>query len=84
MTHEISCKELVDMVSGYLEETLSDGERAQFEQHLVECGYCNAYVEQMHLTIKLTHKLAETDTSKPAPDDLLSIFRKWKEEQKPD
>ena len=72
------------MVAGYLEATLSDSERALFEKHLVECGYCNAYVEQMHLTIKLTHKLTEDDVNKPAANELLSIFRKWKEEQNPD
>ena len=82
MTHEISCKELVDMVSGYLEETLSDGERAQFEQHLVECGYCNAYVQQMHLTVTLTRKLSESEVNKPVPEELLNIFRKWKQDQK--
>jgi len=84
MTHEISCKELVDLVADYMEEALSDDARAQFEQHLSECGYCSAYIQQMHVTVKLTHQLAETETDKPAPTEILDIFRKWKQEQKRD
>jgi anti-sigma factor RsiW len=84
MTHELSCKELVDLVADYLEETISDEARTQFEQHLSECGYCSTYVQQMHLTVKLTHQLAEaeSDVEKPAPDELLNLFRKWKQDQK--
>jgi len=84
MTHEISCKQLVDLMADYLEESISDEARAQFEQHLAECGYCSAYVQQMHMTINLTKKLSESEASKPAPSELLDIFRKWKQEQKPD
>ena len=84
MSHEMSCKELVDLVTDYIDESISDEVRAKFEQHLTECGYCNAYVKQMHLTVKLTKKLAESDVNKPVPDELLNIFREWKQEQKPD
>ena len=84
MTHELSCKELVDLVADYLEETISEEARQQFEQHLGECGYCSTYVQQMHLTVKLTHQLAEpeTEVQKPAPDELMTLFRKWKQDQK--
>lgn len=84
MTHEISCKELVDLVADYMDEAISDDARAKFEQHLSECGYCSAYVQQMHLTVKLTNKLTEPEADQPAPDELMNIFRKWKQEQKPD
>jgi len=84
MTHEISCKELVDLVADYMDEAISDDARAKFEQHLSECGYCSAYVQQMHLTVKLTSKLTEPEANQPAPDELMNIFRKWKQEQKPD
>ena len=83
MTHELSCKELVDLVTDYMDETIPDEARAKFEQHLSECGYCNAYVQQMHLTVKLTNTLSEPESPKPAPDELLNIFRKWKQENKP-
>ncbi len=84
MTHQISCKQLVDLVADYMEEALSDEARAGFEQHLSDCGYCTAYVQQMQVTIKLTHKLTESETDKPAPNELLDIFRKWKQDQQLD
>ncbi|MBI1279921.1 MAG: anti-sigma factor [Anaerolineaceae bacterium] len=84
MTHLISCKELVDLVADYMDETISKEARAKFEQHLSECGYCSAYVQQMHMTVKLTSQLSESEGDKPAPDELVDIFRKWKNEQKPD
>ena len=84
MPHEISCKQLVDLVADYLEESISDEARAKFEQHLAECGYCNAYVQQMHMTVKLTKQLSESEINKPAPNELLDIFRQWKQDQKPD
>ena len=83
MTHEISCKHLVDLVADYMEEALSDDARADFEQHLAECGYCSAYIQQMNVTVKLTRQLSE-DEVRPAPKELLDVFRKWKEEQKRD
>jgi len=81
MTHEISCKQLVDLVADYMEEALSDDARAEFEQHLAECGYCSAYIQQLNVTVTLTKKLGEPDINKPAPKALLDIFRKWKQEQ---
>ncbi len=79
MTHEISCKELVDLVTDYLEEALSEEARVKFEQHLSECGYCTAYFKQMQTTITLTGKLAEDNLSLPARDELLNVFRNWKQ-----
>lgn len=59
MTHLISCKELVDLVADYMDESISNEARAKFEEHLSECGYCSAYVQQMHMTVKLTNQLSE-------------------------
>ena len=85
MTHEITCKHLVDLVADYMEEALLDDARAEFEQHLAECGYCTAYVQQLKVTVTLTKALSEEpEIEKPAPKELLDIFRKWKEEQKRD
>lgn len=87
MTHEISCKELVDLVADYMEETLSEEARAQFEQHLSECGYCTNYVQQIKLTVRLTKQMTEAeaaDTDQHTPDEVLNVFRKWKQDHKLD
>ena len=44
---EIVCKELVELVTPYLEDVLPSNERAAIERHLAECDGCRTYVEQM-------------------------------------
>jgi anti-sigma factor RsiW len=74
----ISCRELVELVTAYLEGDLSAGERKRFEAHLSGCDGCTMYVEQMRRTIELTGTLSVEDVSREAEEALLSAFRDWK------
>jgi anti-sigma factor RsiW len=74
----LSCQELVELVTAYLEEKLPDSERMRFDEHLGECGGCRAYVEQMRETIRLTGNLREESISREARDALLAAFRDWR------
>ena len=44
---DMTCKEVVEIVSDYLEDALSAQDRARFEAHLAGCAGCTTYVEQM-------------------------------------
>jgi anti-sigma factor RsiW len=44
---EIACKQLVELVTDYLEGALPEDERRRFEDHLESCPFCVEYVEQM-------------------------------------
>jgi anti-sigma factor RsiW len=48
--NEISCAELVEIITDYLEGTMQEAERRRFEAHLDECPYCVNYLEQVRLT----------------------------------
>ena len=74
----MTCKELVELVTDYLEGALDSQARARFEAHLAECKGCTAYLEQMHKTILLTKQLREDDIQPPVRDELLNVFRNWK------
>ena len=51
-SHEhITCQEVVELVTDYLEGTLGPHETALFEQHLNFCDGCDWYVDQMRTTI---------------------------------
>ena len=76
---ELTCKELVEVVTDYLEGRLSSAERVRFEEHLAFCSWCRTYLEQMRETVRLTGTLAEEDLSPEARDGLLRAFRDWKE-----
>jgi anti-sigma factor RsiW len=74
----MSCQELVELVTDYLEDALSPDERLQFEAHLEECGNCQQYLDQMRATIELTGSLAPESISPEAERTLLDAFRGWR------
>jgi anti-sigma factor RsiW len=77
-TAELSCKELVELVTEYFEDTLPPAERARFEEHLAGCCYCRLYLEQMRQTIHMAGGLTEESAPVAAKEGLLQAFRDWK------
>ncbi|HET9496536.1 MAG TPA: zf-HC2 domain-containing protein [Chloroflexia bacterium] len=80
---ELTCKELVELVTAYLEGALDPPARARFEQHLAECPGCQTYVEQMRTTIRVLGALTEDAIEPEASNALLSVFRDWKRSPSP-
>jgi anti-sigma factor RsiW len=74
----LSCRELVELVTAYLEGELPAGARKRFEAHLSQCDGCSAYLEQMRTTIRLSGMLSVEDVSSEAEQALLHAFRGWK------
>jgi len=74
----MSCKELVELVTEYLEGALPPRERARFEEHLSICAGCQTYLEQMRHTPRTLGQLTEESISSEARDALLQAFRNWK------
>jgi anti-sigma factor RsiW len=74
---EMSCRELVELVTDHLEDRLSLRDRARFEAHLAECEDCETYLEQMRQTIRALGHLPEESLSDGARDALLRAFRDW-------
>lgn len=75
---DLACRELVELVTDYLEERLTEDERVRFEQHLAECDGCRTYLEQMRRIVERAGKLREESISPEARDALLAAFRAWK------
>lgn len=71
----MTCRQLVELVSDYLEGALDARERAAFERHLAVCAGCAAYLEQMRTTITLAGRLREDDLEPAVRDRLLAAFR---------
>lgn len=74
---ELTCKELVEIVSDYLEGALSEGDRERFDAHLADCEGCRRYLDQMRVTIRVVGTLSEEDLDPGARDQLLEVFRAW-------
>ena len=75
---ELSCRELVELVTDYLEDALSPAERVRFEEHLIACAGCQTYLEQMRQTIDVLGRVTEESLEPAARDQLLDLFRNWK------
>ena len=54
---QLSCQELVELVTDYLEGALSPEHTARFEDHISRCSACTIYLEQIRQTIALTGRL---------------------------
>jgi predicted anti-sigma-YlaC factor YlaD len=76
---EMSCRELVEVITDYLEETMAPVDRARFHAHLAECPYCVNYLDQMRNTIDALGGLTEESISSEARGELLEAFRGWRE-----
>lgn len=73
----MTCQELVELVTAYLEGTLPEEARTAFEEHLEECAGCAAYLDQMRATVELLGQLPPASLSVTARDRLLSVFSDW-------
>ncbi len=75
---DMTCQELVELVTMYLEMTLSPEETRRFETHLTICQGCINYLDQMRTTIRTTGALCEDGIPPEVQARLLEAFRDWK------
>ena len=74
----LSCQELVELVTDYLEGALSVEDVNRFERHIAGCDGCTRYLEQIRATIALTGSLTLADLAPEAETALLDAFRNWR------
>jgi len=72
------CRDVVELMTDYLEGALSTAERARFEEHIAGCDGCRAYLEQMRATRMLTGRLAEEPMPESLHDELVAAFKSWR------
>jgi anti-sigma factor RsiW len=75
----LTCQEMVELVTDYLEGRLDDAARQRFEAHVAECDACTLYIEQMRLTIRALGHIPPESISPEAEEELLAAFRNWRE-----
>jgi predicted anti-sigma-YlaC factor YlaD len=77
---DLTCNELVELVTEYLEGALPQNDRLDFEHHLVWCSWCRDYLDQVRTTIELTGTTETEALEPPSPlrEHVLDAFRDWK------
>ncbi len=75
---DIACQQAVELVTDYLEGTLTRRDRRRFEFHLRGCPNCAAYLEQIRTTVRATGAIETEDLTPEARKDLIDLYRRWK------
>ena len=78
MSHEITCKELVELVTEYLDDRMPAAQRLRFEEHIAFCSPCGVYLEQMRQTIAVAGALREDDLDQQSRDAMLNVFKDFR------
>ena len=74
------CRQAVELMTDYLEGALSPGDRTRFETHLAGCPHCSEYLAQIQATIAAAGQVDADDLTPEAVDELVALFRRWKED----
>jgi anti-sigma factor RsiW len=75
----LTCQEVVELVTEFLENALLPEMRKQLEEHIVDCPGCETYIEQIRQTIDMLHQLAQEPVFSASKQELLQLFRNWKQ-----
>ncbi len=78
----ITCQQLTELVTDYLEHRLSWPDHARFQFHLGICRSCRAYLAQMQTTVDALGRLPEQPTPEDVESEMLRRFRTWHEGRK--
>jgi anti-sigma factor RsiW len=76
----ITCREAVELVTEYVEGTLDAERRAAFEAHLGCCDWCDAYLEQIRITLRVVGDVPPEAVDPALERGLLDLFRKLKKD----
>lgn len=76
---EMNCDELVELVSGYLDDELDARHRARFDAHLLDCEGCRNYLEQFRETVRALGRVAGSELDPAFRDKLLTALRGWQD-----
>lgn len=74
----MTCRQVVELMTDYIEGLLSAADHARFEEHLAGCDGCSAYLAQLRMTRRLVGRLADEPIPPAMQRDLMEAFRDWK------
>ena len=81
---DLVCQQAVELVTDYLDGSLSRSDRRRFEAHLAACPHCTEYLAQMRATIELTGSLSADDLPEPVRDEFIDLYRRWQGDRNAD
>jgi anti-sigma factor RsiW len=74
----VTCRQVVELMTDYLEGALSSADRTRFEEHIAGCDGCRAYLAQLATTRRVLSKLADEPIPPDLQAELVKTFKNWK------
>lgn len=76
----LACREIVDLVTEYMEGGLPPAQRLAFERHVAICPPCRGHLAQLRKLSQTAGGLREEDLPDRFRASLLEAFRGWRQE----
>jgi predicted anti-sigma-YlaC factor YlaD len=73
----LSCRQMTELVTDYLEGRLSTIDRIRFQLHIGICRHCRDYLDQMRITVRTLGAMPSAPVPDHVMDQLLHRFRDW-------
>ena len=81
MAGNFTCREVAELITDYLEGSLTLTQRLRFQMHMGLCFACRNYLRQMKYTVATLGKLPSEPVPAQVKEELMKRFRTWKQEQ---
>ena len=76
----LTCQELTELVTDYLEGRLSLWDRVRFHLHIGMCRHCRAFLRDRWMTFQTLGRMPADPIPPDIREELLDKFRNWKRE----
>jgi anti-sigma factor RsiW len=74
----MTCRQVVELMTAYLEGNLPASERTRFEEHIAGCDGCRAYLAQLQTTREVVGRTANEPMPASVERELIEAFRNWR------
>lgn len=81
MAGNFTCRETAELITDYLEGSLTFTQRLRFQMHMGLCFACRNYLRQMKYTVATLRQLPSEPFPAQVKEELMKRFRTWKQEQ---
>ena len=77
MSRAFVCRDVVELITAYIEGELPADVREAVEAHLSGCDGCTMVLDEFRRSIALTGRLADDEVSPEQRETLRDAFRDW-------
>jgi anti-sigma factor RsiW len=84
VAEDIACRELMELLTDYLEGAIPLADRARIDAHLALCDGCTRALDQLRRTIRVTGSIGIEDVPAPQREAMRAAFRDWRRSALPD